>query len=81
MKASIQATLTGLPKGVNLVPRAQVKYRYRYEVQTRREGFSWTQSTGTDDWNTAVGAAGYQVKLGCQARIVDNGDPDKIVGV
>lgn len=81
-KVSIQATLRGVPKGVEFIPRSQVRYRYRYTLQTQSLSGSWSASISTDDWDTVVSQAEHAMKIprGGKCRIVDNGDPDKETG-
>lgn len=79
-KVSIEATLRGVPKGASVIPRSQVKYPYRYTVQTKSEvGQNWFDSLSCDDWNVCVGHAGFKLRgriPPVEIRIVDNGDPE-----
>ncbi len=79
-KVSIEATLRGVPKGVSVIPRSQVKYPYRYTLQTRWEaGSSWSDDLSCNDWNTVVAQAEFKLtntRVAPMVRIVDNGDPE-----
>lgn len=74
---SIQATLNGVPKGVAVIPRSQVKYNERYHVQlrhTRKDGKEqWLPQMETDDWNKAVEYLSF-AKRKKDFRIVDNSE-------
>lgn len=63
MKASIEATLKGVPKGVQLITRSQNHARFTYTVQCQAADGGWNDTLSCNDWNTAVEHAEYRKNL------------------